>query len=107
MLGNLQLRAKVTRAIRDFLDDRGFMDVETPFLTASTPEGARDFLVPARWGVMPGAKLHAQLQQPVAARQHSPHETKRDVNFCALGRWRLLTCSKRPACCTYSTPRDG
>ncbi|TWT09846.1 aspartate--tRNA ligase [Streptococcus sp. sy004] len=48
MLGNLKLRAKVTQSIRRYLDDLDFIDVETPILTKSTPEGARDYLVPSR-----------------------------------------------------------
>ncbi|CAB0149461.1 Aspartate--tRNA ligase [Pseudidiomarina piscicola] len=45
---NLQFRARVTSAVRRFMDDAGFMDIETPMLTRATPEGARDYLVPSR-----------------------------------------------------------
>ena len=48
MLENLKLRAKVTHSIRNYLDELEFIDVETPFLSKSTPEGARDNLVPSR-----------------------------------------------------------
>ncbi|AIK72585.1 TPA: aspartate--tRNA ligase [Streptococcus agalactiae] len=48
MLENFKLRAKVTHSIRNYLDNLEFIDVETPMLTKSTPEGARDYLVPSR-----------------------------------------------------------
>lgn len=48
ILKNFQFRSKLTSAIRRYLDDNGFMDVETPILTKATPEGARDYLVPSR-----------------------------------------------------------
>lgn len=48
MQRRLMLRAQVTRTLRRFLDDREFLDVETPMLTKATPEGARDYLVPSR-----------------------------------------------------------
>ncbi len=48
MQNNLRLRSQVVKEMRDFLDDRGFLDIETPMLTKATPEGARDYLVPSR-----------------------------------------------------------
>ncbi|ALC81816.1 MULTISPECIES: aspartate--tRNA ligase [Bacillus] len=48
MFDTFKMRHNVTKSIRNFLDDHGFLDVETPILTKSTPEGARDYLVPSR-----------------------------------------------------------
>ena len=48
MQKNLQLRSKIVKELRAFLDSKGFLDIETPMLTKATPEGARDYLVPSR-----------------------------------------------------------
>ncbi len=66
MLDNLKMRHRIVKTVRDYMDSQGFLEIETPILSKSTPEGARDFLVPSR---LAAGKFYALPQAPQQYKQ--------------------------------------
>src|SRR6056297_3926414 len=66
MFNKLMMRNKISKSVRDFMEENGFIDVETPVLTKPTPEGARDYLVPSR---VNKGKFYALPQSPQTYKQ--------------------------------------